>query len=95
VVFIGQIEHCFSEQITCANPSFCDGRPGFKEMLEEIAQHLLNDNHVIVASNEKSIMTRVNSLCCLLQTDLQLYKVHMTRKNVCDGKNIMFSIYSP
>jgi len=48
---------------------FCDGRPGFKEMLEEIAQHLLNDNHAIVASDEKSIMTRVNSLCYLLQTN--------------------------
>jgi len=50
--FIGHIEHCLSEQITCGDPSFCDGRgrPGFQEMLEEIAQHLLNDNQVIAAS---------------------------------------------
>lgn len=34
---------------------------------EGIAHHLLNDNHVTTDSNEISLMSRVNSLCCLLQ----------------------------
>lgn len=85
---IGHIEHCLSEQITCVDPSFCDGRRGFQEMLEEIAQHLLNDNQVIAASDEKSLMTRVNSLCCLLQTDPAALQSSHDTENVDDGKNI-------
>ncbi|KAG2408095.1 hypothetical protein LR48_Vigan01g241500 [Vigna angularis] len=83
--FIGHIEHCLSEQITCGDPSFCDGRRGFQEMLEEIAQHLLNDNQVVAASDEKSLMTRVNSLCCLLQTDPAALQSSHDKENVADG----------
>jgi len=81
--FIGHIEHCLSEQVNSGDPSFCVGRPGFQEMLEEIAQHLLNDNQIITASDEKSLITRVNSLCCLLQTD--------PADVADDGKNILLS----
>lgn len=67
--FMNHIEHCLSEQITSGNPNLSVGRPEYKDMLEEIAQHLLNDNQVTTASDEKSLMSRVNSLCCLLQKD--------------------------
>ncbi|KAK7327767.1 hypothetical protein VNO77_21858 [Canavalia gladiata] len=67
--FIGQIELCLSEQITSGNPPFSDGGSECKEILEDIAQHLLSDNQVAATSDEKSLMSRVNSLCCLLQKD--------------------------
>ncbi|KAL2322194.1 hypothetical protein Fmac_026573 [Flemingia macrophylla] len=67
--FIGQIELCLSEQMTSGNPPFSDGGLEYKEVLEDIAQHLLNDNQVAATSDEKSLMSRVNSLCCLLQKD--------------------------
>ncbi|RDX74071.1 hypothetical protein CR513_46217, partial [Mucuna pruriens] len=90
--FIGHIEHCLSEQITSRNPSFCGGRPGFQEMLEGIAQHLLNDNQVITTSDEKSLMTRVNSLCCLLQKDPAALQSSHDKESAVegldDGKNI-------
>ncbi|CAJ1944875.1 unnamed protein product [Sphenostylis stenocarpa] len=93
--FIDHIEHCLSEQITSGNPSFCGGRPGFQEMLEEIAQHLLSDNQVITASDEKSLMTRVNSLCCLLQKDPAALQSSHGKESVAngpdDGKNILLS----
>lgn len=40
------------------------------EILEDISQCLFNDSqHGSTASDEKSIMSKVNSLCCLLQMD--------------------------
>ncbi|KAH1117228.1 hypothetical protein AAZX31_17G069300 [Glycine max] len=84
--FIGHIEHCLSEQITSGNPSFCGGRSELQEMLEEIAQHLLNDNQVITTSDEISLMTRVNSLCCLLQKDpAGLQSSHDKESAVAEG----------
>ncbi|KAI3496104.1 hypothetical protein L1887_38454 [Cichorium endivia] len=37
------------------------------DMLENISQILLSDNHLTADSDEKKIISRVNSLCCLLQ----------------------------
>ncbi|XP_028793973.1 uncharacterized protein LOC114749619 [Neltuma alba] len=67
--FMNHIEQCLSEQITSGNPTLSIGRPEYKDILEDITQHLLNDNQVTAASDEKSLMSRVNSLCCLLQKD--------------------------
>ncbi|XP_040871227.1 uncharacterized protein [Glycine max] len=93
--FIGHIEHCLFEQITSGNPSFCGGRLEFQEMLEEIAQHLLNDNKVITTSDEKSLMTRVNSLCCLLQKDPAALQSSHDKESAdegpADGKSIQLS----
>ncbi|TKY54666.1 Transcription regulatory protein SNF5 [Spatholobus suberectus] len=93
--FIGHIEHCLSDQITSGNPSFCAGRPGFQEMLEEIAQHLLNDNQVITTSDEKSLMSRVNSLCSLLQKDPAAVQNSHDKESSVEGpdggKNIQLS----
>ncbi|XP_054820195.1 uncharacterized protein LOC129319221 [Prosopis cineraria] len=67
--FMNHIEQCLSEQITSKNPTFSIGRPEYKDILEDITQQLLNDNQVTADSDEKSLMSRVNSLCCLLQKD--------------------------
>ncbi|KAK7347629.1 hypothetical protein VNO80_22165 [Phaseolus coccineus] len=65
-------------------------------MLEEIAKDLLNDSQVITASDEKSLMTRVNSLCCLLQTDpAAMQSSSHDKESVADGpddvENILLS----
>ncbi|XVF34347.1 hypothetical protein REPUB_Repub18cG0051900 [Reevesia pubescens] len=65
---MNHIEHHLSEQMTSGNPS-SENRPDSQEMLEEIAQYLLSDTQFTTASDEKSLMSRVNSLCCLLQKD--------------------------
>lgn len=84
--FIGQIELCLSEQITSGNPPFSDGGSEYKEILEDIAQHLLNDNQVAATSDEKSLMSRVNSLCCLLQKDpVTVQNSHFTEDNTVEG----------
>ncbi|XP_061347537.1 uncharacterized protein LOC133293038 [Gastrolobium bilobum] len=62
--FINQVERCLSEEMT----PFSGGGPEYKEMLDDIAQYLLSDNQV-TASDEESLMSRVNSLRCLLQKD--------------------------
>lgn len=65
---VNHIGHCISEQMTAANPSFANQGPEYQDILEDIAQCLLNDNQS-TTSDEKSLMKRVNSLCCLLQKD--------------------------
>ncbi|KAI4335513.1 hypothetical protein L6164_014151 [Bauhinia variegata] len=67
--FMSQIGHCISEQMTSGNQAFSGGESEFQDILEDIAQYLLNDNQSTAASDEKSLMSRVNSLCCLLQKD--------------------------
>lgn len=62
---MSHIENCISEQI----PSSANQPTDYQDMLDDIAQYLLNDNQLTTASDEKSLMTRVNSLCCLLQKD--------------------------
>ncbi|XVF88110.1 hypothetical protein PTKIN_Ptkin19aG0023700 [Pterospermum kingtungense] len=64
---MNHIGSCLTEQMTSGNPS-SENRPD-QEMLEEIAQYLLSDTQFTTASDEKSLMSRVNSLCCLLQKD--------------------------
>ncbi|KAL5146957.1 hypothetical protein HKD37_06G016722 [Glycine soja] len=92
--FIGQIELCLTEQITSGNPPFSDGGSEYKEILEDIAQHLLNDNQVAATSDEKSLMSRVNSLCCLLQKDpVTVQNSHFTEDSSTvegphDGKDV-------
>ncbi|XP_030510698.1 uncharacterized protein LOC115725350 [Cannabis sativa] len=66
---MNHIENCISEQITSGNQSGADQQTNYQDMLEEVAQYLLNDNQLATDSDEKSLMTRVNSLCCLLQKD--------------------------
>ncbi|KAJ8505505.1 hypothetical protein OPV22_006391 [Ensete ventricosum] len=58
-----------SEQMTSVNPSLPSDALPNKEVLEDIAQYLLNDSQSAATSDEQSIISRVNSLCCLLQKD--------------------------
>ncbi|XP_076928724.1 uncharacterized protein LOC143592777, partial [Bidens hawaiensis] len=66
---VNHIEN-LSDQNTPGNVPFSNNAPGSdypKEMLESISQILLSDNHLTTTSDERTIMSRVNSLCCLLQ----------------------------
>lgn len=96
--FIGQIELCLSEQITSGNPPFSDGGSEYKEILDEIAHHLLNDNQVAATSDEKSLMSRVNSLYCLLQKDpVTMQSSHFTEDSTVEGpdeKSLMSRVNS-
>lgn len=65
---MNHIGHCISEQMGQGNSSF-DDPSECQDILEDIAQYLLSDNQSAAASDEKSLMARVNSLCCLLQKD--------------------------
>ncbi|XP_042506473.1 uncharacterized protein LOC122082770 isoform X2 [Macadamia integrifolia] len=66
---VSHIGNCLSEQMNSGNHfSSGEGSQG-KDMLEEIAQYLLSDSQQTSASDEKSLMSKVNSLCCLLQKD--------------------------
>lgn len=65
---VNHIGNCISEQITSGNPLFSEGSEN-KDMLDEITQYLLSDTQNASASDEKYLMSRVNSLCCLLQKD--------------------------
>ncbi|KAL6012206.1 hypothetical protein ACLOJK_002684 [Asimina triloba] len=66
---VNHIGQCISEQATSPNPLFGKERSLSKDMLNELAQHLLSDTQNVNASDEQSLMSRVNSLCCLLQKD--------------------------
>ncbi|KAK8604847.1 hypothetical protein V6N13_082315 [Hibiscus sabdariffa] len=65
---MNHIGHRLSEHMTSEDPS-SQNRPDCQEMLEDITQYLLSDTQFTTASDEKSLMSRVNSLCCLLQKD--------------------------
>ncbi|KAK7329897.1 hypothetical protein VNO77_24079 [Canavalia gladiata] len=83
--FIDHIENCLSNQMTSGNPSLSGGRSEFQEMLEEITQHLLSDSQVTTTSDEKSLMSRVNSLCCLLQKDPVAMQNSYDKENTAEG----------
>lgn len=63
--FLNHIEHHISEKMASVETSEC------KDTLDNIAHHLLNDTHTITAFDEKSLMSRVNSLCSLLQDPVE------------------------
>ncbi|KAK4268066.1 hypothetical protein QN277_024771 [Acacia crassicarpa] len=66
---VNHIGNCISEQITSGNPAFASNNEQSKIILDEITQYLLNDSLVTAASDEQFLMSRVDSLCCLLQKD--------------------------
>ncbi|KAL6958279.1 hypothetical protein U1Q18_027093 [Sarracenia purpurea var. burkii] len=68
---VSHIEHRISGQRTSNNLilSAKEQRQSL-EILEDISRFLLNDyQHTSSASDEQCVMSRVNSLCCLLQKD--------------------------
>ncbi|MED6218941.1 hypothetical protein PIB30_031168 [Stylosanthes scabra] len=69
---VNHIETCISEQMASGNPNFTGGDGQLsRSVLEEFTQCLFNDNTQLTASvpDEHYVMSRVNSLCCLLQKD--------------------------
>ncbi|CAN4100162.1 unnamed protein product [Withania somnifera] len=66
---VSQLELRISEQKTSkvANRTSDEGES--LEILKEISKSLLSDTQNVSASDEQSLMSRVNSLCCLLQQD--------------------------
>ncbi|CAN6482234.1 unnamed protein product [Victoria cruziana] len=79
---VNHIEHCITEQMASGNPLPAGEGPWNKDALDEIAQYLLNDSQNQMASDEQCLMTRVNSLYCLLQKDIANDQAtHVTSKN--------------
>ncbi|CAN4084368.1 unnamed protein product [Withania somnifera] len=68
---VSHIENCISQQINSGNLQ-SDEALECKGMLEDIAQIWLSDTQGTTASDEKSLMKKVNSLCCLLQEESHL-----------------------
>ncbi|KZV29602.1 hypothetical protein F511_00880 [Dorcoceras hygrometricum] len=63
---VNHIGNCISEQVTCGNlPSSKASQ--CQDMLENISHILLSDTQHATGLDEKSLMKKVNSLCCLLQ----------------------------
>ncbi|KAL8138255.1 hypothetical protein V2J09_004256 [Rumex salicifolius] len=65
---VNHIGSCISGQCNTNNSTFAEEGTESREILQDIAQHLLGDSQV-TCSDEKSLMKRVNSLCSLLNKD--------------------------
>lgn len=63
---VNHIGHRISEQMSSGNASVFKDTLECQDMLDNIAQILMGDTQCPLASDEK-LMSRVNSLCCLLQ----------------------------
>ncbi|KAF7135280.1 hypothetical protein RHSIM_Rhsim08G0203000 [Rhododendron simsii] len=66
---VSHIEHRISEQRTSNNFTLSAEERESLEILEEISHFLFSDSQYASTSDEQCIMSRVNSLCCLLQKD--------------------------
>ncbi|KAL7193537.1 hypothetical protein ACSBR2_025194 [Camellia fascicularis] len=64
---LNHIGHCISERMASGNSPCRKEALECQDMLENIAQVLLSDTQFTTASDEKTLVLRVNSLCCLLQ----------------------------
>lgn len=65
--FVNHIGHCITEKMS-GTPRFAGKEQPSSDILEDITQYLFSDSHTL-PSDEQSLMSRVNSLCCLLQKD--------------------------
>lgn len=66
---VRQLEQRISEQITPGNPHLSGAAVPDRAALEEVVQYLFSDSQAS-ASDEKSLMKKVNSFCSLLQKDV-------------------------
>ncbi|KAK4350166.1 hypothetical protein RND71_029479 [Anisodus tanguticus] len=66
---VNHFEQRLSEQGTSEVINLSSDELQSLQILEEISRCLFSDTQNMPASDEKSLMTRVNSLCCLLQKD--------------------------
>uniref|UniRef100_A0A1D1YZ22 Pre-rRNA-processing protein IPI3 n=1 Tax=Anthurium amnicola TaxID=1678845 RepID=A0A1D1YZ22_9ARAE len=81
---MSDLVHHISEQMTSGNPLFSGDAAANKDTLEEITQYLLSDSQTFAASDENSLMSRVNSLCCLIQKDPTSQNLQMNGDNLRD-----------
>lgn len=65
---VNHIEHCIAEQVTSDNSIFSSNKQHRRDILE-ITQYLFSDSQSTSTFDEQSLMSRVNSLCCLIQKD--------------------------
>lgn len=67
---VNHIGHHITEQMASTKTPFVNnGSEEYQAMLDDIAQYLLSDNQLSSASDELSLMSRVDSLYCLLQKE--------------------------
>ncbi|XP_055822954.1 uncharacterized protein LOC129891575 isoform X2 [Solanum dulcamara] len=77
---VSHIENCISQQINSGSLQ-SDEALECKGMLEDIAQMWLSDTQCTTASDEKSLMKKVNSLCCLLQDPIASHEPRLNGEN--------------
>jgi hypothetical protein len=95
---MNHLGNCISEQMTAGNPAFTEDQPDCQGMLESIAQYLFSDTQLTTSASDEKLMSRVNSLCCLLQKDpsiqnLQAYAESLEEPR--NGSNIMSKDKAP
>ncbi|KAL0376826.1 UNVERIFIED_CONTAM: hypothetical protein Scaly_0800200 [Sesamum calycinum] len=66
---VNHLEHRISEQGTSDTPTLSSEEWESLQILDDINRCLFSDIQHLPDSDEKSLMSRVNSLCCLLQKD--------------------------
>ncbi|KAL0340190.1 UNVERIFIED_CONTAM: hypothetical protein Sradi_4535800 [Sesamum radiatum] len=92
---VNHIGNCISEQMTSGSLPL-EKATECQDMLENIAQVMLSDNHCATGLDEKSLMKKVNSLCCLLQDPAIASSSQVDGENrleVADrGKNVYFDL---
>jgi hypothetical protein len=65
---VNHIEHCIAEQVT-SDKSIFSGIKQHRRDILEITQYLFSETQSTSAFDEQSLMSRVDSLCCLIQKD--------------------------
>lgn len=92
---VNHIENRITEQMTSGSLA-SEQASECQDMLENIAHVLLSDNHCATTGlDEKSLMKRVNSLCCLLQDPVIASSAGESHYEVADRRsNVSFDIVS-
>ncbi|XP_021750023.1 uncharacterized protein LOC110715725 [Chenopodium quinoa] len=83
---VNHIGNCITEQRSSEDPKFTEeGSKSHNKMIEEIAQHLLGDVQNTPCSDEKFLMSRVDSWYSLIQKDGTPIQNSVTEEGM-DGK---------
>ncbi|CAI9283672.1 unnamed protein product [Lactuca saligna] len=88
---VNHIENRITEQRTSGNHPLSHEEKESLEILEDISRCLFNDaQYGSSTSDEKSVMSKVNSLCCLLQKDPTTFQdLEPKTNNQNDGKSVI------
>lgn len=76
---VSHLENQILEPSISNSPILSNEQRQSLEILEEISRCLFTDSVHTLTSDEKSVMSRVNSLCCLLQRDPLTVEVPLDR----------------